>query len=116
MDGRALFNFGSTCKQNRVPGAAPWPTTRMAQTYSILHQSLSHFFLHDPGDERDPFCPLTVVEMVSGELATTRRFERPLLMTAVASSGAMAPRMTPEVAVGVGDHPPCGGLGRESLE
>jgi hypothetical protein len=41
--------------------------------------------------------------MVGGELATVRRFERPLMMTGAASGGALAPWSTLDAVVGAGD-------------
>jgi hypothetical protein len=56
----------------------------------MLHQTLNGFFLHDLGDDRNPFCPLTAKEMVGGELAMARWLGWPLVTMCVASNGALA--------------------------
>jgi hypothetical protein len=53
--------------------------------------------------------------MVGGELATARRFKRPLLTAGAASGGSTARGLTPEAVVGAGDLPPGGGSVWESL-
>jgi hypothetical protein len=79
---------------------------RRAQTRSVLHQSLKHFIQRDLGDERNPFCPLTAMDMVGGELPTARWFERPLLTVGATSGGAHASGMAPAAVVVVVLPPP----------
>jgi hypothetical protein len=55
-----------------------------------------------------------MAEMVGGELATVRRFKRPLLIAGAASGGALTRESTPKVVVGAEDPPPGGGSVRES--
>jgi hypothetical protein len=43
-------------------GAAPWLKAKRARTRSIFHQTINDFFLPDQGEEKNPFCILTVVE------------------------------------------------------
>jgi hypothetical protein len=74
----------------QISGAAPWLTTRRARTRSILHQMLNDFFLHDPGDERNLFCTLTMVETEHEKLAIKRRLGGSAMAVAVTSSGASA--------------------------
>jgi hypothetical protein len=84
---------------------------RRAQTRSVLHQSLKHFIQRDLGDERNLFCPLTTVDMVSGELPTARRFERPLLT----AGATLASGMAPAVVVVVVLPPPSDGSAWDGL-
>jgi hypothetical protein len=72
-------------------GAAPWPMTMRSRTRSVLHQMLNGFFLHDLGEERNPFCTLTAMQMDHRKLATGRRLGSSAMAVAVTSGGASAP-------------------------
>jgi hypothetical protein len=50
----------------------PWSALEIAQTQALVDENMRGFFLRGLWDERNPFCPLTAMEMVGGELATVR--------------------------------------------
>jgi hypothetical protein len=63
-----------------------------AQTRGIRHQTRRGFFVRGLGDERNPFCILTLVKTNSGRLATAVRFRRPLAAVSGSSDGPPATR------------------------
>jgi hypothetical protein len=58
-----------------------------AQTRGIRHQTRRGFFLRGLGDERNPFCILTLVKTDGGRLATMVRFRQPLAAVTGSSNG-----------------------------
>jgi hypothetical protein len=58
-----------------------------AQTRGIRHQTRRGFFLRGLGDERNPFCILTLVKTDGGRLATMVQFRRPLAAVTGSSNG-----------------------------
>jgi hypothetical protein len=63
-----------------------------AQTQGIRHQTRCGFFLHSLGDERSPFCILTLVKTDGGTLETAMQFRRPLGAVTGPSDGPLVTR------------------------
>jgi hypothetical protein len=96
-----LRSFPSTsARSNRTesPGRHGHRLER-TQTRAMMHHLRWCFFLRDLHDERNPICPLTMVEMNHGKLATGRRLGRSSTAVGTTFGGAPAPRASPTVAV-----------------
>jgi hypothetical protein len=70
------------------------------------HQMRRGLFLRDLGDERNPFCLLTVAKMDGGELAAMGQLGGSSTMVGAASIGAPALGTTPAVALEARTPPP----------
>jgi hypothetical protein len=82
------------------------PAARAAQTHTIGHQMLNHFFLHDLGNEVKAFCSPSAMEMVDGEWVMVARFDRCFTMVKAVSSEAPALGTALVAAVRMGGPPP----------
>jgi hypothetical protein len=94
---RRLRSFPSTSAQsNRTePPGRHGHRLERTQTRATMHHLRRCFFLRDLHDERNPICPLTMVETNHGKLATGRRLGRSSTAVGTTSSGAPAPRASP---------------------
>jgi hypothetical protein len=100
---RLLPWLGSTeaehrgCLGHRLEGAKARATGR---------QMRRCFFLRNLGDEGNPICPLTAVEMTERKPTMRKRLRRPSTAVGTVSGDAPAPRTPPVVAVYMGAPPP----------
>jgi hypothetical protein len=62
------------------PRGPPWPVARVALSRATGHHLLIRGQLCILGDERDPVCPLTLVETSPRKRATGRRLDQCLVM------------------------------------
>jgi hypothetical protein len=69
------------------------------QARATGHQIRRGFFLHDLGDERNPICPLIMVETTEKKPAMRKRLGRPSTAVGTMFGSAPAPWTPPAVAV-----------------
>jgi hypothetical protein len=72
------------------------------------------FFLHDLGDEKEPFYSLAATKIVEGRPTTERRLRCSSTAAVVASGGALASETVLAMVVIVGG-PPSSGLAQDAL-
>jgi hypothetical protein len=97
------------------PRGPPWPVARAALSQAMRHHLLIRGHLRVLGDERDPICPLTVVETSHRKRAMGRRLSRCLVTVRVVSGKALTPTVVPGAVVTMCVPPPSSSLTREAL-
>jgi hypothetical protein len=74
------------------PRGPSWPMARAAISRATRHHLLIRGHLRIQGDERDPICPLTAVEIGDRKRVTRRRLDRSSVVAGTTFGGALAPR------------------------
>jgi hypothetical protein len=64
-----------------------------------VHHLRRGFVLRDLCNERNPICPLSMVETTEGKPVTREQLGRPSMVVGTTSGGALSPRTHPAAAV-----------------